>query len=506
MSALSATDIVAVIGAGTMGAGIAQVAAAAGHTTRLFDSNTDAIGKAIASIDKGLVRQVERGRMTEQKRQQILDNLHPAATLEDLSDAKLVVEVILENLAIKQDLFAKLETICPDDTIPATNTSSLSISAVAKGLQRPEKMVGMHFFNPAPVMKLVEVVSGILTDDATAKTAFDTAAAWGKKAVYAKSTPGFIVNRVARPFYAEAMRAFEEGLTDITTYDTIIREAGGFRMGPFELTDLIGHDVNYAVTSTVFEGFYYDPRFLPSLTQKELVDGGLYGRKSGRGFYDYGENAANPEPASVSSTQQITSITISGDLGVAEPLVDLWKQSGIWIERCEGTTPSIQVGEANVLLTDGRSATAIAAKTDTPNTVLFDLALNYATSKRIAIAASETASSIAVEQAIALFQSAGKTVTQCTDIPGLAVMRTVSTLANEAADTVFQQVCDAAGADTAMLNGVNYPQGPLAWADEIGLPHILLVLENLQHAYGLDRYRPSQLLHQKVAAQKPFHL
>lgn len=504
ITALPSTDTIAVIGAGTMGAGVAQVAAAAGHKTLLFDTNPSAIDRAITNIDKGLVRQVERGRMDAAQRQQILDNLHPADTLEQLSEAKLVIEAILEDLAIKRDLFAKLESICSEQTILATNTSSISITAIAKELMRPERLVGMHFFNPAPIMKLVEVISGITTSQETADTVFATAEVWGKKAVYAKSTPGFIVNRVARPFYAEALRVLEEGLTDIATYDAIIREMGGFRMGPFELMDLIGHDVNYAVTCTVFEAFYNDPRFLPSLIQKELVDGGLLGRKSGRGFYDYSERAEKPEPTESHSDYAVKAITITGQLGVAEPLVPLWEQAGIQIQRTEGAGCQIQVGDAHLALSDGRTATTMAANSGQPNTILFDLALDFSTCKRMAIAAAETASPEAIEQAIALFSSANKAVSVCNDIPGIALMRTVCMLANEAADAVFQQVCDAKAADIAMQNGVNYPCGPLAWANNLGLPHTLLVLENLQQAYGLDRYRPSQLLRQKVAANKLF--
>ncbi|MCG8426177.1 MAG: 3-hydroxyacyl-CoA dehydrogenase NAD-binding domain-containing protein, partial [Chromatiales bacterium] len=287
MSALDKSKTVAVIGAGTMGAGVAQVAAAAGHTTLLFDTNAEAIERGIAGISKGLNRLVERGKMDEQQRDAILANLHPVTELEQLAPATLVIEAIIEDLATKQSLFRQLEDICGEETILATNTSSLSVTAIAAKLQRPGNLVGMHFFNPAPIMKLVEVVSGITTNKTVAEKVYDTSLAWGKHAVYAKSTPGFIVNRVARPFYAEGLRALEEGAADAATLDAIMRESGGFRMGPFELMDLIGHDVNYAVTCSVFDAYYNDPRFLPSLTQKELVDGGLLGRKSGRGFYNY---------------------------------------------------------------------------------------------------------------------------------------------------------------------------------------------------------------------------
>lgn len=504
MTALTTDQIVAVIGAGTMGAGIAQVAAAAGHPTLLFDANPEAIERGLEQIDAGLKKQVARGRMSEAERSALLGNITPASRLEELAGAALVVEAILEDLEVKQQLFGQLESLCGEHTLLATNTSSLSVTAIAAKLARPGNLVGMHFFNPAPIMKLVEVVSGITTSAAAAQTVFDTAAGWGKHPVHAKSTPGFIVNRVARPFYAEGIRLLEEGATDVATLDAIVREAGGFRMGPFELMDLIGHDVNYAVTSGVYAGFYYDSRFLPSLTQKELVDGGLLGRKSGRGFYDYREGATMATAVDAPAAATPDTIEVTGELGVAEPLIELWKQAGIRVKRTEGNG-WIRVGHTRIALTDGRSATRRAAADHLPDTILFDLALDYASASRIALCAGDNASPEALQQATGLFQALGKSVSVITDIPGMVVMRTVCSLANEAADTVFQQVCDVAGADTAMQSGVNYPLGPLAWAERIGLPQVLAVLENLRQAYGLDRYRLSQLLRRKVEGGNRFY-
>ena len=275
--------VIAVVGTGAMGAGIAQVAAAAGHPVKLLDARPDAAARAVAGIRAQFSKMAEKGKLTATAAEAAGNRLIAVEQLADLADAALVVEAIVENLDAKQKLYADLEAIVGPDCIFGTNTSSISVTAIGAALKRPERLAGLHFFNPAPLMALVEIVSGLATDRAVADTLFASAAAWGKTPVHAKSTPGFIVNRVARPYYAEALRLAQEGAADYATIDACCREAGGFRMGPFELMDMIGHDVNFAVTNSVWRAFYNDQRFLPSLIQQELVDAGFYGKKSGRG-------------------------------------------------------------------------------------------------------------------------------------------------------------------------------------------------------------------------------
>ncbi|HKO07851.1 MAG TPA: 3-hydroxyacyl-CoA dehydrogenase NAD-binding domain-containing protein, partial [Alphaproteobacteria bacterium] len=287
MAALAKEATVAVVGAGTMGGGIAQVAAAAGHEVLLFDAIEGAAERARTAIGNALKRLVERGRMTAGAREALLGRIKVSTDLAQLAPARLVIEAILEELEAKRLLFKRLEDILAEDAILASNTSSLSITALAAGLRRPGRVCGMHFFNPPPLMPLVEVVSGLASDPAVAEAVAATARAWGKEPVHATSTPGFIVNRVARPFYGEALRLLEEGCADFATIDALVREAGGFRMGPFEVMDLVGQDVNWAVTNAVFAAYFYDPRYKPSLRQKEMVAAGLLGRKSGRGWYSY---------------------------------------------------------------------------------------------------------------------------------------------------------------------------------------------------------------------------
>ena len=507
MTALDSSVVVGVNGAGAMGAGIAQVAAQAGHPVRLYDNREGAAKTAIDGIERQLQRLVEKGRFTAAEAAATVQRLQPVAALETLADCGFVIEVIVENLPVKQQLLAQLESICAPGCILASNTSSLSVTSLGAGRQHPERIVGMHFFNPAPVMKLVEVVSGLLTDPAVAATVHDTAVRWGKKPVYTRSTPGFIVNRVARPFYAESLRLLQEQAADCATLDALMRDAGGFRMGAFELTDLIGHDVNYAVTCSVFDAYYGDFRFQPSLIQKELVDAGLLGRKSGRGFYSYADNAVKPEPRSVSvSGDTAPGCVALGDCGLLSPLPTRLAAAGVMVSSEPSSDAGVlRIGSATLALTDGRMACQRAGEDGLTNLVLVDLALDYGKATRLAVSRAHNTSDEALQQVVDCLARADIRVSELSDVPGLALMRTVAMLANEGADTVLHAVADEAGVDTAMCAGVNYPLGPLAWADRIGLPLVAQVLTQLQQAYGEDRYRPSLLIRRLAAEGRNFH-
>lgn len=286
---------IGIIGAGAMGSGIAQVAAQNGHQVVIVDSHRAAIEKARASHAKILARLVEKGRLKEGEDQEIQGRIRYEIKMGELQGSGLVIEAIIENLDIKKELFQQLEQICGDDCILASNTSSLSIASIAAACEKSERVLGIHFFNPAPLMPLVEIIPAITSDPETVSQARNLIDSWSKVTVLAKDTPGFIVNRVARPFYGEAARIYEEGMADIPTIDWAMTEIGGFRMGPFTLMDFIGHDVNYAVTESVFTAFFFDPRYKPNFSQKRLVEAGLLGRKTGRGFYDYREGAVKPE-------------------------------------------------------------------------------------------------------------------------------------------------------------------------------------------------------------------
>ena len=290
------SQLISVIGAGTMGSGIAQVAASNGCQVTIVDSSRPALENSKSKLKSILSRLVEKGKINEEQSKSILACIYWTAKMDEISNSNMVIEAIVENLEIKQNLFTEMESLVSDSCILATNTSSLSVSKIASVCKLKSRIMGVHFFNPVPLMKLVEVIPTEETDKKLLSEVKSSLEGWGKSVVTAKDTPGFIVNRVARPFYSEALKIYEEGLADFATIDWAMKEFGGFRMGPFELMDYIGNDVNYSATKAVYDGTNQDPRYKPSPIQKKLMDEGLLGRKSGRGYFDYSESAVNPEP------------------------------------------------------------------------------------------------------------------------------------------------------------------------------------------------------------------
>lgn len=502
---LPAATPVAVIGSGAMGTGIAQVAALAGHPVKLFDQRPGAAEQAVAALRAQLAKLTEKGKLDAPAAAAAAGRLSTAGSLAELADARLALEAIAEDQEAKRQLFAALETVVGPECLFATNTSSISVTAIGAALHDPRRLAGMHFFNPAPRMALVEIVSGLGTAPEVAACLFATAAAWGKTPVHAKSTPGFIVNRLARPYYGEALRLAQEGAADYATLDALLREAGGFRMGPFELMDMIGLDVNLAVTRSVWQSFYHDPRFMPSLLQQELVDAGYFGRKSGRGFYDYRADAPQPLPDNAPAGSIPGEIVIHSGSAAAEALAERLSAAGIAYRRQRAVDGRIaSVDGVALYITDGRSASRRAMESSRPNLALLDLALDYRRAGRLGLCTAAQAAGHAGAAVAGLLQAAGYAVSRLADVPGMAVMRTVAMLANEAADAVNQGVCTAAAADAAMRLGVNYPHGPLAWADDLGLETVRTVLMHLGQTYGEDRYRISPLLQQNLFAGKRF--
>ncbi|AIA04643.1 3-hydroxyacyl-CoA dehydrogenase [Streptomyces noursei] len=501
MTAIGTDTTVAVVGTGTMGQGIAQVALVAGHPVRLYDSAPGRAAQAAEAVVRRLDRLVEKGRIPAVERDAARARLSPAETLAELADAALVVEAILEQLPAKQELFRALEDVVPADCLLATNTSSLAVTAVAGGLRHPGRCVGMHFFNPAPLLPLVEIVSGFATDDAAATTAYDTAATWGKTPVRCADTPGFIVNRIARPFYAEALRVHEERGADPATIDAVLREGSGFRMGPFELTDLIGQDVNEAVTHSVWTAFFQDPKFTPSLAQRRLVESGLHGRKSGRGWFDYAEGARRPEPHTAEPCPTPSSVTVLGELpGPAAVLREAIEEAGIKVtgdrtaREPESAGAVLLPGGALLALTSGAPAT----RRGRGATISFDLSLDYRAATRVALAPSATASEGDLAEAVGLFQALGKQVSVIDDVPGMIVARTVAMIIDFAVDAAARGVATPQDIDTAMRLGVNYPGGPMEWVDRLGAPWAWRLLDSLHRQNAQGRYVPSWALRRRA--------
>ncbi|MFF4505553.1 3-hydroxyacyl-CoA dehydrogenase [Streptomyces sp. NPDC001401] len=496
MTALDLSSPVAVVGTGTMGQGIAQVALVAGHRVRLYDAAAGRAREAAAAIGARLDRLVEKDRLTAADRDAARDRLLPAENLADLADCSLVVEAVPEQLDAKQGLFRELEDIVGEDCLLATNTSSLSVTAIGGALRNPGRFLGLHFFNPAPLLPLVEVVSGFATDVSSATRAYEMARAWGKTPVACADTPGFIVNRIARPFYAEAFAVYEAQGADPATIDAILRESGGFKMGAFELTDLIGQDVNESVTHSVWRSFFQDVRFTPSLAQQRLVESGRLGRKSGQGWYDYGDDAERPEPHTAEPAQQPAYVVAEGDLGPASELLALIREAGIAVreeEEDHGTRLVLPSG-GQLALADGQTSVEFR------DVVYFDLALDYRRATRIALSASQDTSPQTLAEATGLFQALGKDVSVIGDVPGMIVARTVARIVDLAHDAVAKGVATEEDIDTAMRLGVNYPLGPFEWSRRLGRNWAYALLDDLHLRDPSGRYAPSLALYRHAYA------
>ncbi|MES2493874.1 MAG: 3-hydroxyacyl-CoA dehydrogenase NAD-binding domain-containing protein [Pseudomonadota bacterium] len=457
---------IGVCGSGAMGSGIAQVAAQAGCTVVVYDTFEPSREKSQSGITKDLAKSVERGRLTQDAADAVRASLSWTGDVAGLAGCDLVIEAIIEQFDVKQGLFSQLEEVLAADAVIASNTSSLPIGRLAKGLKHPERFLGMHFFNPATAMKLVEVISGPATPPALAGRIAGIAKAWGKVAVPVADVPGFIVNRVARPFYGEAFRARQEGVA-AEVIDHLFKAAAGFRMGPLELTDLIGQDVNFAVASSVWQSYFGQTRFVPQLGQAALVDAGWLGRKTGRGVYDYAAGQGPAAPAQVP----------------AEPLAGA-------PARPEAPSPAlapIEVGGVLVRFTRGRTARAEAAEAGKPVALLdwFDGAT--ATAAGFAVSGDEAAVAAA-----ALLAAWGLQPFRLADRPGLIVTRTLAQIANAAGDAVHERVSDREGIDSALRFGANYPFGPFAWSGMIGTDALVGTLTAIAATTGQPMYNPSE--------------
>ncbi|MES2495490.1 MAG: 3-hydroxyacyl-CoA dehydrogenase NAD-binding domain-containing protein [Pseudomonadota bacterium] len=474
-------SIIAVVGAGTMGAGIAQVAAQAGHKVQVIDTQDAALDRGRQTVAKSLASLVKRGTIDEVGAAAIADRIGWSTDMASAAPAALVIEAIVERMDVKIGLFRALADHVAADAILASNTSSLSIEAMADGVPGPDRFVGLHFFNPVPAMKLVELIPSSHTASAVTDSLDALMRAWKKLPVRVRDVPGFIVNRVARPYYAEGFAALGEGI-EPALIDHALESAGGFRMGPLTLADLIGHDINYTVACQVFDGYADKARFRPQASQQALHDAGQFGRKSGKGVYDYGTEL--PTQPFVAPGPAPRSIEVGSDAGAIAPLVVLIEAAGFTVEASADLAPGVmRIDGKSLAMGDGRR---LADRPDID--ILLDAARDLATTPTLIVTTRDVE---ALSVAAGLAQAIAKHVLALPDRPGQIVLRTLAQLANAGFDALDDDVADAAGVDTAMRFGANHPQGPIDWARGLGIPRLGEVLTHIAAATGDPIYAPS---------------
>ena len=487
---------IAIIGAGVMGRGIAQLAAVAGIRVILHDLNDEAVDDALGFVYKMIDRAVEKGRMQKPQADDSKACLSKSTSLENLVDADLIIEAIIENIDVKKSLFNDLEALVREDCILATNTSSLSVTAVAADCKNPQRVAGFHFFNPVPLMKLVEVISAIRTSEQVALQLQSLTKRLGHTPVMVSDSPGFLVNHAGRGLITEGLRVLYENITEVQTVDEIMRECLGFKMGPFELMDLTGLDVTFPASEQVYEQYFQEARVRPTPLQRRRYIAGLLGRKTKEGFYQYKDgNKVVAEPLAAPDVQVESSFWVSpANPLLATKVKELIAGAGLTVDTAE------QVGAGSIAIVTplglDLSTTIINEKLPAERTIAIDALFNM--DKRLCLMTSPGTSAAVVNEAWAALSKSGRAVSVIRDSGGFVAQRIIACIINIACDIAQQGIAKPEDIDTGARLGLAYPSGPLAFADATGVNHILTILENLQEVYGDPRYRPSPWLRRRA--------
>jgi 3-hydroxybutyryl-CoA dehydrogenase len=490
--------LVGIIGAGAMGCGIAQLAAQAGSTVLLYDTRPEAVAQSIASLSAQWDKLLSKGKLTPPQVAAFSANLKSASTLSDLSSCDLIVEAVVERLDVKRALFAELEQFVRPDAVLATNTSSLSVTATAAGLKHPERVAGYHFFNPPPLMKVVEVIAGLRTDTRVCQQLGDYTRQMGHTPVTAQDTPGFIVNHAGRGYGTEALRIVSEGIADFATIDRILRDQVGFRLGPFELMDLTALDVSHPVMESIYHQYFEEARYRPSVITAQRLAGGMLGRKTGEGFYRYVDGVIQQPPeAAVPDIEEMPPFWVSPRASRRSELLLLLESLGAKIETGASASPLALTLVAP--LGFDITTVAVVERLDPARTVGIDMLIDDAATKRRVLATNPATRTDMRDAAHALFARDGKAVSVIRDSGGFVTQRVVATIINIASDICQQGICSPKDLELAVTLGLGYPLGPLTMGDRYGPTNVLEVLFNMQTVYSDPRYRPSPWLRRRGA-------